>query len=80
MPPIPLTFTQSSLSFLITAPIAVSASTVARISSENARFEIRLSPSASAAQISARCETLFDGGAVTHPEGREGESFTLALD
>ena len=76
-PPIPLTLSVESSSFLIFAPIAVRTSMVARMSCENARFEITLSPYASAAQMSARCEMLFDGGAVTLPESMEGAIFTL---
>jgi hypothetical protein len=73
----PVTFTVPSPILSILAPIAESESIVAHTSSEKARLDIMLSPSASAAQISARWEMLFDGGAVTHPSSREGESLTL---
>ena len=47
-------------------------SIVAKISSENATFSTMLRPSASAAQMMARCAMLLDGGTFTRPESSAG--------
>ena len=66
-----------SISILIsptfeTAPKDFTASRVAFISSDNSILFIILFPSERAAQISALCAKLFDGGIVSSPESFDG--------